>query len=78
MIKLNSLLTYFANAFTFSLGGGGGSSQPTTSTVNQNTIPAYAQPYVETMLGSAQQQIYNMDTDAVSYTHLTLPTNREV
>ena len=61
MISLKSLHDYFVNAFTFSLGGGGGSSQPTTSTVNQNTIPAYAQPYVETMLGAAQNQVYNMD-----------------
>ena len=40
-------------------GGGGGSPAPTQSTVTNTNIPEYAQPYVETMLGTAQQQIYN-------------------
>lgn len=34
--------------------GGGGSSQPTQQTVTQTNIPAYAQPYVERMLGKAE------------------------
>lgn len=42
-------------------GGGGGSSAPTTSTTYSSNIPEYAKPYVETMLGSAQKQIYTMD-----------------
>lgn len=42
-------------------GGGGGTPQPTTSTTYTQAIPAYAQPYVETMLGTAQQQVYNYD-----------------
>ena len=42
-------------------GGGGGSSPPTTSTTNTSNLPTYVQPYVETMLGTAQQQIYNYD-----------------
>lgn len=42
-------------------GGGGGQSAPTTSTTYTQAIPAYAQPYVETMLGTAQQQVYNYD-----------------
>jgi len=45
-------------------GGGGGSPPPpapTQSSVYQTNIPEYAQPYVESMLGSAQQQIYNYD-----------------
>ena len=40
-------------------GGGGGSSQPSQSNVYQTNIPDYAKPYVETMLGTAQQQIFN-------------------
>ena len=51
-------------------GGGGGSGgggqaapQPTQTTVSNTNIPAYAQPYVEQMLGSAQQQIFNYTTD---------------
>jgi len=45
-------------------GGGGGGSQPTQSNVYQTNIPEYARPYVETMLGTAQQQIYNYEKDA--------------
>ena len=41
--------------------GGGGSPAPTQTTVQNTNIPAYAQPYVETMLGAAQQQIFNYD-----------------
>jgi len=41
--------------------GGGGGGQPTQTTVQNTNIPEYARPYVETMLGTAQQQIYNYD-----------------
>ena len=41
------------------MGGGGGSSPPTQTNVQNSNIPEYARPYVETMLGTAQQQIYN-------------------
>jgi len=44
-------------------GGGGGSPAPSSSTVTNTNIPEYAQPYVETMLGAGQQQIFNYDTD---------------
>jgi len=47
-------------------GGGGGQAQPTQTTVQNTNIPEYAQPYVESMLGSAQQQIYNYDKDPVT------------
>jgi hypothetical protein len=47
-------------------GGGGGQAQPTQTTVQNTNIPEYAQPYVETMLGSAQQQVYNYDKDPVT------------
>jgi hypothetical protein len=44
-------------------GGGGGSapSGPSQTTVQNTNIPDYAQPYVETMLGATQQQLFNMD-----------------
>ena len=42
-------------------GGGSGGGGPTTSTTNTSNLPTYVQPYVETMLGTAQQQIYNYD-----------------
>lgn len=34
---------------------------PTQTNVTNTNIPEYAQPYVETMLGTAQQQIFNYD-----------------
>jgi hypothetical protein len=40
-------------------GGSGGGSQPTTNTTYTSNIPEYARPYVEQMLGTAQQQVYN-------------------
>ena len=49
-------------------GGGGGSpapapaAAPTNTTVQNTNIPDYAQPYVETMLGATQQQLFNVDS----------------
>ena len=49
-------------------GGGGGSppppppAAPTSTNVQNTNIPDYARPYVETMLGTTQQQIYNYDS----------------
>jgi hypothetical protein len=40
-------------------GGGGGGGGPTTSQVTNTNIPEYARPYVETMLGGTQQQLFN-------------------
>jgi hypothetical protein len=45
-------------------GGGGASDKPQKSEVTQTNIPEYARPYVETMLGAGQQQIFNYETDA--------------
>jgi hypothetical protein len=42
-------------------GGGGGQPAPTQTNVQNTNIPEYARPYVETMLGTAQQQIFNYD-----------------
>jgi hypothetical protein len=44
----------------FLMGGGGssGGSQNVNSTVTNSNIPAYAQPYVENMLGATQSQIF--------------------
>lgn len=44
-------------------GGGGGAPSQTTSTNYTSNIPEYAQPYVEQMLGTAQQQVYNYDAN---------------
>ena len=40
-------------------GGGGGNPGPTQTNVTQTNIPQYAQPYVESMLGATQQQLFN-------------------
>jgi len=40
----------------FSSGGGGGGQ--TTSTVQNTNVPEYARPYVETMLGATQEQLF--------------------
>jgi hypothetical protein len=38
--------------------GGGGSPGPTQNTSYQTNIPEYAKPYVETMLGATQKQLF--------------------
>lgn len=48
-------------------GGGGGSGGPTKSEVTQTNIPEYARPYVETMLGAGQQQIFDYEPAADRY-----------
>jgi hypothetical protein len=39
-------------------GGGGGGTQQSTNTTYQTNIPEYAKPYVETMLGATQKQLF--------------------
>jgi hypothetical protein len=39
-------------------GGGGGGPTQTTSTVQNTNVPEYARPYVETMLGATQKQLF--------------------
>jgi hypothetical protein len=43
----------------FGGGSGGGGGGPTSSRVEQTNIPEYARPYVESMLGATQQQLFN-------------------
>ena len=52
-------------------GSGGGGSQNVNSTVTNSNIPAYAQPYVEGMLGATQKQIFQGDTDAEGNYNIT-------
>jgi len=55
-------------------GGGGGSpapAGPTNTTVQNTNIPDYAQPYVESMLGATQQQLFNTSTDASGNVNIT-------
>ena len=70
-MKLYKWLTeYFLGPRLYMGGGGGGGrpaqAEPTQTKVENTNIPDYAKPYVETMLGSAQQQIYNYDKDPVT------------
>ena len=43
-------------------GGGSAPAQPTTTTVNQNKLPDYAQPYYNALMGASTNQIFNTDT----------------
>lgn len=49
-------------------GGGGGGGQPTqtTSTAYQTNIPEYARPYVETMLGATQRQLFDISDGQIT------------
>lgn len=51
--------------------GGGGGGQPTTQTVQQSNIPEYARPYVESMLGATQQQLFNTTQTPEGATEIT-------
>lgn len=52
-------------------GGGGGPSSSTTQTSN---IPEYARPYVETMLGAAQNEMFNYEDTVDPITGETVKT----
>ena len=43
------------------MGGGGGSPGPSTTYSQTSNIPDYAKPYVETMLGATQKQMFTLD-----------------
>lgn len=61
-MKLLNFIFNFLTGQQFALylgGGGGGSPAPTTSTTQTSNIPEYARPYMETMLGATQQQLFN-------------------
>jgi hypothetical protein len=45
-------------------GGGSAAPAPTSSTVTNTNIPEYARPYVESMLGATQQQLFNTSPNA--------------
>lgn len=64
----------------YGLGGGGGPTQ-TTSTSYQTNIPEYARPYVDTMLGATQNQLFTTkqgpETTDPS-TGMTMPGKTEI
>jgi hypothetical protein len=62
MSILKQLKWLLIDQFMFYTGGGGGGGATTsTGTTYTSNIPEYAKPYVMSMLGSAQQQIFNLD-----------------
>jgi hypothetical protein len=46
--------------------GGGGGTQQSTGTTYTSNIPEYARPYVETMLGATQKQLFNMEGNEIT------------
>lgn len=67
MNLIQSLKWFFVDQFMFYMGGGGGGqSAPTTSYSQTSNIPEYARPYVETMLGTTQKQLYTTDDSGVT------------
>jgi len=52
-------------------GGGSAAPAPTSSTVTNTNIPEYARPYVETMLGATQQQLFNTAPNSSGGTDIT-------
>jgi len=51
---------FLVDQFTFYVGGGD-SPGPTNNTTYTQNLPEYVRPYVESMLGAAQQQVYNFN-----------------
>lgn len=51
--------------------GGGQQQQPTSTTAYQTNLPEYARPYVETMLGATQKQLFNTQPTAEGGTEIT-------
>lgn len=47
--------------FKLSFGGGGGGTTQSTGTTYTTNIPEYAEPYVHTMLGATQKQLFDMN-----------------
>jgi hypothetical protein len=50
----------------YGLGGGGGGPVQSTGTTYQTNIPEYAEPYVHTMLGATQKQLFDMQGDEIT------------
>jgi hypothetical protein len=59
---------FLIDQFMLGVGGGGGGGAPTqtTSTAYNTNIPEYARPYVETMLGATQRQLFDMNGNEIT------------
>jgi len=51
--------------------GSSSPAAPSSSTTNTSNIPEYARPYVETMLGATQKQLFNTQTTPEGVTEIT-------
>jgi hypothetical protein len=51
--------------------GGGGGQTTSTGTTYTTNLPEYAQPYVETMLGATQKQLFQTQPGADGTTEIT-------
>jgi hypothetical protein len=60
MSILKQLKWLIIDQFMFNMSGGGGGNTTSTGTNYTSNIPEYAKPYVMSMLGAAQSQIFNV------------------
>ena len=61
MSIVNSLFNWLSGQQFIMYLGGSSSPGPNTTYCQTSNIPEYAQPYVESMLGAAQKEIFNYD-----------------
>jgi len=70
--KFNGFSPDGRRTYNFGGGGGGGPSNTTsTGTTYTTNLPEYAQPYVETMLGATQRQLFQTQPGADGATEIT-------
>ena len=62
---------FFVGQFMLYGGSSGGGGGPSSSTTQTSNIPEYARPYVETMLGATQQQLFNTKAGPEGTTEIT-------
>ena len=63
IFKLSTLHRIFFTYFCPTFYGGGPPSSPSTTTQNVNNIPSQLMPYVKTMMGAAENQVYTKDAN---------------
>ena len=67
MIIGNKFSGYSAdNRRLYHFGGGGGGTTQSTGTTYTTNIPEYAEPYVNTMLGATQKQLFDMSGNEIT------------
>ena len=69
--KFNGFSPDGRRTYNFGGGGGGGGQTTSTGTTYTTNLPEYAQPYVETMLGATQRQLFQTQPGADGATEIT-------